>query len=95
MRTSAKAISKSKDKLTRLQFLQCLDDYIRPRKSKNNIEMNDIESDNSNDEDEGQPFINDDGEVEHSLKDETEKCVEMKGIKSQKWNRSERCRVEI
>ena len=40
--------TKAKEKLTRLQFLQWLDNYIRPRKSKNNIS----ESDNFDSEEE-------------------------------------------
>ena len=51
--TSCKAISKQKEKLTRLRFMHSLEDYIRPRKSKSNIEVCDSESDNSNDGDEG------------------------------------------
>ena len=64
-RTSTKAISKAKEKLTRLQFLQWLDDYIRPRKSENNIE-----SDNSDYEGETKRFGNNYAEEDDVFEEE-------------------------
>ena len=49
-----KALSKVKEKLTQPQLLQWLDDYVRPRKSINNIESN-----NSDYEQESKSFSND------------------------------------
>ena len=81
-RTSAKSISKAKEKLTQLQWV---DDYIRPRKSKSNFSG----SNNSDYEEEIKSFSNDSAEEDDVSKEKREKHVDIKEQKDDKCEKKQ------